>query len=470
MNRYETYAGEIERSIESGVLRAGDRIPSVRAASRSRNLSPGTVQKAYRLLEDKGLIHTRPRSGYYVSANWKEHPAQPTISKPSGRSTSVALSEMAFNLMETTKVHGLVQFGSVFPGPELFPLAKLARALYAAALRMNPDSIYDTLPPGNPELRRLIGRQYLEVGCNVKCDDIVITSGALEALNLCLLTVTRPGDLVAIESPTFFGALEAIERLNLKAIEIATCPNEGIDLSELAGALERHPVKACYLMTNFQHPLGSLMPDDKKRALVGLLASHDIPLIEDDVYGELYFGRDRPIPAKVFDTKGLVMHCSSFSKCLAPGYRVGWTAPGRFGKQIAKAKYASTVATSAPMQAAIVEFLKHYGYAHHLRKLRTELQSLQQMMLQDICQKFPADIRVTRPAGGYFLWIELPRAVDAMEVHRRAMENGISIAPGQIFSPHGNFKNFIRLNYGQARTSQTEAAVSRLGEIVSVLS
>lgn len=470
MKLYEKYANEIERGIEGGIIRAGDRIPSVRDASLNRNLSPGTIQKAYRLLEDKGLIYTRPRSGYYASANWKELPPRPNTSSPSGRATSVEVHELAFHLMETTKVHGTVRFGSVFPGPELFPLAKLARALYTSALRMNPDSVYDTLPPGNPELRRLIGRQYLGLACNLKFNEIVITSGALEALNLCLQAVTRRGDLIAIESPTFFAALEAIERLGLKAVEIATCPNEGMDLSALATALARHPIKACYIMTNFQHPLGSLMPDNKKQALVRLLASYDIPLIEDDVYAELYFGRDRPKSAKSFDNKGLVMHCSSFSKCLAPGYRVGWTAAGRFAETIARAKYMSTIATSAPMQTAIVEFLKYSGYQHHLRKLRLELQSLQNRMLHDICRKFPKDIRVTRPGGGYFLWIEMPQSVNALEVHRRAMEDGISVAPGQLFSPKRKFKNFIRLNYGQARTPQTEAAISKLGGIISALS
>lgn len=223
-------------------------------------------------------------------------------------------------------------------------------------------------------------------GYSVPTEEIIITSGALEGLDLCLQAVTRPGDLVAIESPSFYAALDAIERLGLKAVEIPTCPDQRVNLTALATALERHSIKACWLMTNFQNPLGSLMPDEKKQELVKLLALHDVPMIEDDVYSELYYGRDRPKRAKAFDLKGLVMHCSSFSKCLAPGYRVGWTAPGRFAAQVERVNLMTTIPTSAPLQAAIVEFLKHSGYKHHLRNLRQELQALQNQMLHAIGQ------------------------------------------------------------------------------------
>lgn len=469
MTLYEQYADEISSNIDRGILRSGDRIPSVRDACRNRRLSPGTVQKAYHLLEDRGKIHTRPRSGYYVSANWQSFPVQPEASRPAATSTAVNISDLVFQLLDTTKSEEFIQFGSAFPAPELFPMAKLARALRTAAGRLNPQSIYANMPPGNPELRRLIARQYLELGYSVPIEEIIITSGALEGLNLCLQAVTRPGDLVAIESPSFYAALDAIERLGLKAVEIPTCPGQGVNLTALATALERHSIKACWLMTNFQNPLGSLMPDEKKQELVKLLALHDVPMIEDDVYSELYYGRDRPKSAKAFDLKGLVMHCSSFSKCLAPGYRVGWTAPGRFAAQVERVKLMTTIATSAPLQAAIVEFLKYSGYKHHLRNLRQELQALQNQMLHAIGQKFPQSVHVTRPEGGYFLWVEMSESVNALEVHRRAMERKITVAPGQIFSPQQKFANCLRLNYGQTWSSQTEAALTTLGEIIAAL-
>jgi DNA-binding transcriptional MocR family regulator len=469
MKLYEQYAEEISTSIDKSVLRPGDRLPSVRDACRSRHLSPGAVLQAYRLLEDRGLIYARPRSGYYVSANWKGFPLEPEPSRPAESATSVDVRDLIFEVLDTTRSEDFVQFGSAFPSANLFPLAKLARALHAAAYRMSPLSIYANLPPGNPELRRLIARQYIEMGCRAPIDEIVITTGALEGLNLCLDAVTRAGDLVAIESPTFYAPLEAIARLGLKAVEIATCPREGMDLAALDTALKRHSIKACWIMTNFQNPLGSLMPEQKKQELTTLLALHDVPLIEDDVYGDLCYSRDRPKPAKAFDRKGLVMHCSSFSKCLAPGYRVGWAAPGRYAKEVERAKLMTTIATSAPIQASIVEFLKHFGYKHHLRKLREELQARQNQMMQAVAQKFPRGTRLTRPEGGYFLWIEMPEQVNALDVYRLARERKITTVPGQIFSPQPKFENCIRLNYSHAWTPKTEAAVTTLGGIVTSL-
>jgi DNA-binding transcriptional MocR family regulator len=299
--------------------------------------------------------------------------------------------------------------------------------------------------------------------------EIVITTGALEGLNLCLQAVTKPGDVVAIECPTFYVVLEAIERLGLKAVEIPTDPRDGLSISALAKALERHPVKACWLMTNFENPLGCLMPDDKKLALVQLLEQRGVPLIEDDVYGELYFGRTRPRPAKSHDRTGNVMHCSSFSKCLAPGYRVGWAAPGRHTKLVERSKLMTTIATSVPAQAAIAEFLKQAGFNHHLRKLRLALEGQQARMLQGIARHFPADTQVTRPEGGYFLWVQLPRKVKALELFRLASHRKISIAPGPIFSPQRHFENCIRLNYGIVWTPKVEAALATVGAMAGAL-
>jgi DNA-binding transcriptional MocR family regulator len=469
MKRYEKLAEELSGYIRAGILRPGDRLPSVRSVCRNHRLSPATVLRALRLLEDRGEIHARPRSGHYVSAQLKGVTQAPNISRPSEESTSVDVRELVFELLDSVKDRSVIHFGSAFPSPELFPLAKLARALGAAARRLDPRDIYEHFPPGNAELRRQIARRYLEVGCSVPVDEIVITTGALEGLNLCLQAVAKAGDLVAIESPAFCAALEAIERLGLKAVEIPTHPGEGVNISALATALDRHTIKVCWLMTNFQNPLGALMPEEKKRELVKLLSERDVPLIENDVYSELYFSSERPKPAKAFDTTGLVMHCGSFSKCLAPGYRVGWAAPGKYAKSVERGKIFTTIATSAPMQSAIVEFLKEPGYNHHLRKLRQLLADQQGKMLQAITHHFPSTIRMTRPQGGYFVWVELPQTVKALEVHRLAMEKKIGIAPGPIFSPQRKFENCIRINYGLSWTPRIEAAIATLGGIIASL-
>ncbi|KIF81635.1 aminotransferase-like domain-containing protein [Noviherbaspirillum autotrophicum] len=468
MKRYEALAEEIAQSIRTGVMKLGDRLPSVRQASTSRGVSPSTVFEAYYLLEARGLIRARERSGYYVTAGAKSLPPEPDISsQPSGDSTNVDVSQLVFDVLESLKTRDVIPFGSAFPSPLLFPLQRLARSMASSVQEMDPWSTVDDLTPGNAALRRQIALRYLADGLHIHTDEIVITNGALEALNLCLQAVTRPGDCVLIESPTFYAALQALERVGLKAIEVPTHPREGVDLEAMALALERHKPKACWLMTNFQNPLGSLMSDEKKQALVELLTSHDVPLIEDDVYGELYFGSKRPISAKAFDTKGLVMHCASFSKCLAPGYRIGWAVPGRFTQRVARLKVTTTLSASAPAQAALADYLAKGGYDKHLRQLRHALSVQQSAMVQAVVRHFPKGTKATRPSGGYFLWIELPGKINTLEVHRQAFSLGISIAPGPMFSAHRGFANCLRLNYGHPWDERTEAALTTLGRLIA---
>ncbi len=470
MKLYEKLAGEISSQIRAGVLRPGDRIPSLRTATRSHRVSVGTVMQAYSLLEDRGEIHTRPRSGYYVSVHWQGLPREPEISRPSKAPSAVDVSELVFEVLEAVTSPRIVNLGSPFPSPQLFPLAKLAQSLHAGARRLDPQTMVANPSIGNIELRRQIARRYLESGMTVATEELVITNGALEGLMLCLQATTRPGDLVAIESPAFYAILEALERLGLKAVEVSTHPRDGMDLAALDAVLRKHPVKTCWIMTNFQNPLGSLMPENRKRELVRMLAERNIPLIEDDVYLELYFDPERPQPAKAFDRKGLVLHCSSFSKCLAPGYRIGWTAPGRYVKEVERIKLMTTITTSLPIQAGIVEYLKHGGYNAHLRKLRGALAEQRDQMMRSIRAHFPAEVRVSRPQGGYFLWVEMPETVDALQVHRLAMEKCISIAPGPMFSPRRKFENCIRLNYGAPWSPRMDAAIATLGGIILSLS
>lgn len=466
--RYEALADEIGASIDAGILRVGDRLPSVREASTRRKISPSTVFQAYYLLEARGLVRARDRSGYYISAASQALPPEPEhASHTDESSVPVNIGERVFDVLESSMQRDLVPFGSAFPSPLLFPLERLAKVMGSASRKLDPWSSIDDLTPGNARLRRQIALRYLADGLHVHADDIVITNGALDALNLCLMTVTKPGDAVIVESPTFYAALQALERNGLQAIEVPTHPRDGIDISALARVLARHKPKACWLMTSFQNPLGSLMPDAKKRDLVALLAKHEVPLIEDDVYGELHFGGRRPPPAKAFDQHGLVMHCSSFSKCLAPGYRVGWAAPGRFARQVARLKLSTSLATAAPTQAALASYLEAGGYDRHLRHLRHALSLQQGEMMRAVAKHFPHGTRATRPAGGYFVWIEMPAHVNALEIHRHALSHGISIAPGPIFSSHERFRNCLRLNYGHVWDARAEAAIATLGRLAS---
>jgi DNA-binding transcriptional MocR family regulator len=466
MTRYESLSAEIAQLIEGGVLRPGERLPSTRAFARSRKVSVATVTQAYYLLEDRGLVAARPRSGYYVNANWKAASAAPEVSAPPGSASTLDVSERVFEVLGEMRKRHVVPLGSAFPSPMLFPLARLAQHLGRSARRMDPWKTVEDMSPGSPELRRLIARRYSTHGVRVHPDDIVITSGALEALTLCLQAVTRPGDVVAIESPAFYAVLQAVERLGLRAVEVATHPAQGVELDSLEAAIRKHRVKACWLMPTFQNPLGALMGEAKKRELVRLLARHRVPFIEDDVYAELHFGPERPLPAKAFDEEGLVMLCGSFSKSLAPGYRLGWCVPGQFRRDVERAKLMTSIATSIPVQGGIAGYLKHGGYDHHLRALRRSLQSQQTEMLRSIRRHFPEGTRTTRPAGGYFLWVELPRGADAMRLHRQALQRGISLAPGPIFSPAGKrFDHCVRLNCGHPWSEVMEAAMATLGRL-----
>lgn len=466
--KFELLAEEIARQIAAGVLRPGDRLPSVRQTCASRGVSPSTVFQAYYLLESRGLVRAAPRSGYYVAARaGGVLLPEPQSSEPQSGSHPVEVNDLIYACLAAARARDIVPFGSAFPSPTLFPLDRLRRALVSSTRRLEPWNMVEDLPPGNLRLKREIAKRYLLQGMTVASDEIVLTHGAMEALNLCLHAVTRPGDAVVVESPTFYMALQALQRLGLRAIEVPTHMREGIDLGRLAQVIELYHPKACWLMTSFQNPLGSLMPEAKKRDLVELLARHSIPLIEDDVYAELYEGKVAPLPAKAFDRRGLVMHCSSFSKCLSPGYRVGWAAPGRLTREVERLKLMTSLSGSIPVQAALAEYLQEGGYDRHLRSLRASLQAQRNSLFDAVSRQFPDGTRVLRPAGGYFVWVELPAGVDAMALHRAALAQRISLAPGPMFSPRAEFAHHIRLTCGERWDEALERAMRTLARLVA---
>ncbi|WP_275547364.1 MULTISPECIES: GntR family transcriptional regulator MpaR [unclassified Pseudomonas] len=469
MKRYEKFADEIAELIRTGVLGPGEKVPSVRHASRTYGVSPSTVFQAYYLLEDRGLIQARARSGYFVREHAKRPLHEPELTAHAAQTTEVGVSELVFSVLASLKDPHTVPFGSAFPSPDLFPLPRLAKSMAHALRMLSPHEIIADMTAGNADLRRQIALRYMVSGVMLPMEELVISNGAMEALNLCLQCVTQPGDLVAIESPTFYACLQVLERLQLKAVEIPVHPREGIDLGALSDSLKQLPIKACWFMSSLQNPLGASMSETKKQALYDLLVEHQVPLIEDDVYAELYFGSHPPKPVKSFDREGLVMHCSSFSKSLAPGYRIGWVAGGRYAEQIARLKLMTTISPSVPAQAALADYLQHGGYDRHLRKLRHSLEMQQSAMLASAARHFPASTRVTRPSGGYFLWFEFPERLDSLQLLRLALAQGISLAPGPIFSASQGFRHCARLNYGHPWSPRSEQAMEVLGRLVAGL-
>jgi DNA-binding transcriptional MocR family regulator len=466
MKRYEALADQLANDIRAGRLAPGTRLPSIRTLTARHGVSPSTAFQAYYRLEDRGLVRARERSGYFVAGTGG--PALPQPARPGAPRlrASVDVSDLVFSVLDAARDRGIVPLGSAFPAPELFPQQRLARSLGRAARQAGPWDPLSDLPQGHAGLRQQIAQRYLGLGMRLAADDIVVTNGALEALNLALSAVAQPGDLVAVESPGFYAGLQALERLRMRALEIPVHPGGGLDLAALAEALRQHPVRACWFMTSFQNPTGASLDEARKKELVALLSAHDVPLIEDDVYGELYFGARAPRPAKAYDRKGLVMHCSSFSKTLAPGWRVGWIAPGRYAERVQRLRLTTTLAASLPAQAGLADYLQHGGYDRHLRRLRHALEAQQASLLASIGRHFPPGVRVSRPEGGYFLWVELPRGTDTLALHREAAARGISIAPGPMFSARRAFANGLRLNYGWPWDARMEGAMRTLGSLL----
>jgi DNA-binding transcriptional MocR family regulator len=429
------------------------------------HVSTATVVQAFSLLEARGLIEARARSGHYVRENRSEALDRPRAQRTRLESIRVS-GDRVHGLFRSMRDRSMVPFGASCPSPELLPTERLGRLAGAVARSSAAiGAVYDPLP-GVSALRAHIARRATRLGCMVRPDDVLITVGAIEAIGLCLRAATRPGDTIAVESPTYFGVLALLAELGLHAVEVPAQSEDGLRLDVLNAALEKHDIKACVAVPNFSNPCGARMPDEAKEKLVGLLARRRVPLIETDVYGDLPHDDDRPRPAKAFDRDGWVMHCSSFSKTLAPGYRVGWVVPGRFYERVEELKFMHTVASPTITQMAIAAFLDSGGYEHHLRRLRRAFAAQVSSVQDAIAYHFPRGTRVSRPSGGFLLWVELPEGCpNAIDIQRAALERGISIAPGPIFSARGSFQRFFRLSCGYPWTDSLDRAIEVLGRL-----
>ncbi|HHQ4777538.1 TPA: PLP-dependent aminotransferase family protein [Aeromonas veronii] len=465
MSLYQQLADRLQSQIDDGIWQPGERIPSIRQSCKTHGLSPMTVLQAYQLLESQGRILARPQSGYYVKA------ASPQVVQHTPSQThysgSVDINDLVFEVLQASKSRDLVPLGMSVADPTLFPHPQLGRALASCMRKLDPFSTVADLPPGNEALRRAIAQRYASDGVAVNPQEIIITTGAMEALSLSLQVLTEPGDWVVVESPTFYGALQAIERLKLKAVEIPVIPGVGIDLALLEDALSQMPIKACWLMGNVQHPLGHTMPDGHKQRLMALLNSHGVPLVEDDVYAEVYFGRERPKPIRHWDQRGDSLLCSSFSKCLAPGFRVGWVVAGPHAERVQRLQLMSTLSTNVPSQLALAEMLRQGGVDAHFRRLRHTLAQRQQQMRAALQRLLPSEVRISSPDGGYFLWLALPAHFDSRALHAKALGSGFSVAPGALFSSQGQHNHCLRLNSSHPWSEQLEQALTRLAALIA---
>ncbi len=465
MTLYQQLADQLQRLIDDRVYPVGTRLPGVRAFSQQHDVSVATAVSAYRELEQRGLLQARPRSGYFVMAPPVRR-AAPRLPAAGRRPRPVTGQDRVLRMVQLVNDPGVVNLGAAVPDPDFLPVAQMERAFRTVLREQRRRCVGYEFPPGAPELRTGIARRLAALRCRVSPDQVLITNSCQESVAIALRMLTRPGDTVAIESPTYYGLLQVIEALGLKALEIPTDPVHGISLEALTLALERWPVAACVVVPNFSNPLGVCMADTRKRALLDLLAAHRVPLVEDDIYGDLPLSGPRPKPIKAWDRDGLVYYCSSCSKTLSAGMRVGWLVPGAHMERAQYLQFINTVSVATPSQLALAHFLEHGHYDRYLRRVRSQHARAVARMTDRVTELFPAATRVSRPAGGFVLWLELPGGVNTTELAERALEQGVSFAPGELFSASGKFHHCLRLNCAVHWDQRVERGLARLAALL----
>jgi DNA-binding transcriptional MocR family regulator len=465
---YEHLADELNQAIDRGALRAGDRLPSVRRLAQERSVSVSTVLEAYLQLENAGLIEVRPKSGHFVRRR-AALTAEPRMPRVCQRPSRVSATDAYTKILEAMRDPELVPFGCATIDPSYLPMAQLNRTVAQMTREMTTLGARYEAAPGVITLRRQIARRAVESGAALSEDDLCTTIGATEGITLALRAVAKPGDVIAVESPAYFGVLQAIEKLGLRALEIPANPRNGLDVDAFEEAIRGQTVRALFVSPTISNPLGSIMPDEDRERLVKIAKRADIAIIEDDVYGELVFDGSRPRTLRSFagtSEDNNVILVSSVSKTLAPGYRVGWIAGGKYHDQIVRMKFSQSLADPPLLGMAIAEFLSSGGYDRHLRRLRTAVAGNVERYREAIANDFPEGTRVAAPRGGFVLWVELPAGTDALALHEAALRKGIVVAPGPIFSARQRFTNFVRISAGTPWDDRTSTAMRTLGRLV----
>lgn len=463
--RYEKLADDFSGLIDGGVLRAGERLPSVRRLAQERRVSISTAVQALRQLEMRGLVEARPQSGFFVRARPQALIAA-AMPAPPDAPVTVDLNQRLIGVLEANQRPGVASLGAALPAPSLLPVAALHRR-YASVARRFPRLLEGSSHTdiNDPQLVRQLVRRSLAWGGPLAPEEIVVTNSCTEALHLCLRAVTRPGDTVAVESPGYYVMLQLLESLGLKALEIPTEPETGISVPALELATRDGQVAAVLLVPNASNPLGSVMADAAKKKLAQLMAARQVPVIEDDIYGDLCYAVQRPWPIKAFDKAGNVMLCASFSKCLSPALRCGFVAAGKYRPAVGVQKMLVSGGTNPITQRVLAETLEAGAYERQVRGLRRRFAVQVEQTIAAVTRHFPSGTRIARPRGGFVLWVELPEGVDTGRLWKKAIADNIAFVPGDLFSPSGLYRNCLRLNCGNPWSEAIEAAVKRLGEL-----
>lgn len=464
---YERVESHVESLIANGVLAPGEKVPSVREICRVQKVSPSTAVRALGNLEAKSLVCAKPRSGFFV-----QRPSRLPLPSPSAapaKPQSPRLSEDVARVFNEILAKNTISLGAGAPDHTLLPTGEISRCVSRAARQFASDFGRYAMSEADMTLRREIAVRLARSGCFVSPDEVIITNGCMDAINLALRAVASPGDTILVESPTYFGLLQIIESLGMKAVSVPSTCDEGMDLTVFGRIISRYKVKACVLIPSFSNPNGACLPDRKREALSAIASANGIPIIEDDIYGELAFGETRPRPIKAFGDPGNVMLCGSLSKTLSPALRVGWVVAGRHAENVRRLRWITSVTTPHVTARAAADYLRSGGYDKHLRGLCKVLRTRISRMSHSIAESFPQGTALSRPEGGYFLWVELPWRINSLALRDLAGQQRISVCPGPIFSVSGEFQNFIRLNCALRIDVKVERAIRTLGKIAGNL-
>ena len=462
---YIQVADRIKGWISEGTYAPGAKIPSMRQLSEKLNVSISTVIQSYQHLEQLGFLEARPQSGYYVKLRPYLTEAG-IITKPTSAPKFIQSHNTYLDVIRACGNTTLVPLGAAIFPPALLPTESLQRSLIKVSREKPEACINYEFGPGNWQLRLELSKRSIEMGCDVSPEAIQITTGCMEAINLALKAITKPGDIVGVESPTYHGHLQAIENLGLKIIELSCSSKDGLDLEDFEVKLEKFSIKTLLITPTFSNPLGSLMSVENKEKLVSLCSKYNCTIIEDDIYGELQFEGKRPPSLKSFDKKDQMFYCSSFSKALAPGYRIGWIIPpNKYSDRIERLKFSNTGAANTVAQMAIADHLKNNNYDRHLRKLRQTLIHQMHLYSKKILECFPEGTKISTPKGGCILWVEFPKGINTLDLHQQALRHKISIIPGPVFSATAKFQNCVRISTGAQWDIRIEKALEKVGRL-----
>lgn len=464
---YVQIAQRMAHLIDSQAFKVGQRLPSVREVAQQNGVSISTAVQSFRWLEERNLVVARPKAGYYVTPR-SQGPALPAVSRPPRHSLVVERQTRTSLMMPSPGPTEGVSFGGACPkDPVLFDEERVRTALLRAT-RVHRHSLVEySDSPGTPALREAVARRALHLGCQLAPENVVITPSCIHAVGLCLRAATQPGDVVALESPTHFGFLDLLESLNLRALEIPTHPRHGMSLPALQLALDTQPVKAVLSVPTLSNPLGAVMKHTDKRALVQMLTARQIPLIEDVVFNDLLASDERRKAAKAFDTEGWVMTCGSFSKTVAPGLRLGWVAAGRWQDTVTMLKRVQGGPTNVVLEHTLADLLTQGGYEARMRRLSAFMKDRLAQARALISDTFPRGTRVSDPASGFTLWVELPEHLNAMALFQRCAAEGITFGPGALFTATDRYHHCLRLSFAAAWGEAEQQALARIGQLAS---